>query len=890
MKFSTTFIKLGLALLCAFLAIGCTETDDSMDNRDLGYGFVQFKLYKKATRAADELEYLRDAHKITLTLVKDNQTINQTVLVEQADASISEFGLRTEKLKLMVGGYRLSGYVIYNSVDERILTGAPDNTLDIAVEQSKLLVQRLEIKTVLRGHFQFRLTKGLPAIKPQATRAGAETQDFTFDQIAKADLTFRNQETGRSFSVNNIKVKYVRDDQGSSYLKSDSLIEAQAAKYQLERYEVWDNSNKPLSTVDCRDQKIYYTVEDNKVCKADIKVPISPTALYILDYMALKKIYDDMNGENWSWKNDGFPEGGKWNFDKDIDLWYEQPGVSIHPNGRVAALNLGALNPSGPISPALGQLTALVELWLGTHNDLSRDETGSGAVYDSKYYSTWSRHLKGQHLPEYRWELYKEEMLARNPQRMPSEIFTANKMKPEAEALWNSRTKPGAFNRKPVAARPYADVMPGDYTNHLTSIPDEIGNLVNLEVIFIANGEIATIPESIKNCVSLTDVEVYNCPKMVTFPMALALLPEMVSLNIAVNTQMPAAEIEKGLDAIFSGPSKDKLQILYANNNNIEVFPESAKNLKKIGLLDLANNKIRKIYPMTSDVSPVQFFLNNNRLTSLPKNLCNWDDIEAFSIADNQLTELPNIFTINTDFYIGSLDFSYNRIKGIAGYDMNTMELTPDQDGELFRGIKATTLNLTGNMLSGGFPAAFSLSKSDISRYNLCYNNLDSIGAKGLKGLKFTTALDLSSNNIEVAPRLEDILIGQEMPFLTGIDLSYNHFKEFPTTLFNGYGITTFFFSSQIGVKDDTTYRCFTKWPDGIEQYAGLKVLKVDGNDLRVIKTFPTVLNYLAIDNNPNISLTIPSDICARIVSGSFGFVYDTTQTGIKGCTQLGIE
>lgn len=906
MKFSNTLFKLGFAFLCACFAIGCTETDDSINSSELGYGYVQFKLYKKATapaaasakasRATDELEYLRDAHKITLTLRKDNQTLNQTVLVEEAEPSIAEFGLRTEKLKLMVGSYQLLGYTIYNSVDEKILSTEPESPIAVQIEQSKLLLQRIDIPAKLRGKIQFTFTKDLSGIViPKASRAAVgDVREFTFNEIAKVDMVLRNQETARSFSITGLKCTFVRTDDGKSHLKCDSLISIEAGDYLFESYTLWDQSSKPLSITDCADKGIIYTIEDNQTCEADVKLVIKPEALYILDYLALKKIYDDMDGENWSWTLDGFPTGAKWNFDKDVDLWYEQPGVMIHPNGRVAALNLGALNPGGPLSPAIGQLDAMLEMWLGTHNDPLPEEAGGTAMsYDASYYSTWARRVKGQHLPQYRWDLYKEEMLARNP-RVESEIFRATELKPEAKTLWDSRRKPTAFTGTPKPARPYADISSGYYTNHITSLPSTIGNLVNLEVLFIANGEIAEIPEEIKNCVSLTDLEVYNCVKMVKFPMALTKLPALVSLNIANNPQMPTAEINAGLDALFQGASADKLQILYANGNNMTVFPQSGKNLKKIGLLDLANNQIHTFHPMGLDVEPVQFLLDNNKLTSLPKEICRLDGIELFSVMENKLTSFPNIFTTETEFYMGTVDFSFNDIREIDGYDMQTMELTLDRDNEKFNGLKAASLNLMGNKIKGGFPAAFSLSTTDVNRYNLGFNELDSIGAKGLLGLKFTTTLDLSSNKIEKEPTLEDILVGQEMPFLTGIDLSMNRFKEFPMNMFNGYGITSFFFSSQIGVSvsssgKETTYPCFSKWPDGIEQYAGIKVLKMDGNDIRAITTFPSNLNYLAIDNNPNISMNIPPDICALIPSGTFGFVYDRTQTGIKGCPALGI-
>ena len=76
------------------------------------------------------------------------------------------------------------------------------------------------------------------------------------------------------------------------------------------------------------------------------------------------------------------------------------------------------------------------------------------------------------------------------------------------------------------------------------------------------------------NLKSLTDLEVYNCPKMTRFPVEIAQMPELVSVNISNNAQWSAEELYKGLDAIANGPSKEKLQILYATNNNLREIPE----------------------------------------------------------------------------------------------------------------------------------------------------------------------------------------------------------------------------------------------------------------------------------------------------------------------------
>ena len=103
---------------------------------------------------------------------------------------------------------------------------------------------------------------------------------------------------------------------------------------------------------------------------------------------------------------------------------------------------------------------------------------------------------------------------------------------------------------------------------------------------------------------------------MTRFPVEIAQMPELVSVNISNNAQWSAEELYKGLDAIANGPSKEKLQILYATNNKLREIPESFSNLKKIGLLDLSRNQIETLHPLGKEVAPEQLYLDHNNITS----------------------------------------------------------------------------------------------------------------------------------------------------------------------------------------------------------------------------------------------------------------------------------
>ena len=106
---------------------------------------------------------------------------------------------------------------------------------------------------------------------------------------------------------------------------------------------------------------------------------------------------------------------------------------------------------------------------------------------------------------------------------------------------------------------------------------------------------------------SCTDVEIYNCPNMSMFPQVITRMPKLISLNISNNIQWSQKDPEglaQGLAALGNGPAKDELQILYCADNGVTAIPDSFRNLKKLGLLDMTNNKISKLPTTSSRNSP----------------------------------------------------------------------------------------------------------------------------------------------------------------------------------------------------------------------------------------------------------------------------------------------
>ena len=584
-----------LMVLAAAALASCVKEQEP-DYREQTYGYVQFKLYKEAsyeaTKADNQLEYLKDVAKIQVVLTFEGNQISQTLVAGAANDEAAEFGLRSDKLKLLAGSYEVLTFALYNKMDEVVYEGTPGaGFASFDVVAGGLTTHDLLANVVERGKVRFSLVKDMSDFQNNpATKAPVRT--YTFDEIATIDITVRSEDGVKTvfedlpaeFSIHFDETDDVEDGYQVSSMVCDTLLSLRAGTYTIEEYVAYDEGNTLLE-VNSR-VKAEFSVSDNKVTEANVPVKLYESDEYIKDYYALYEIWKALHGEEWYYNGEDYPVGSNWDFNKDPDLWGDQPGVSLHANGRVAMINFSGYGFYGHMPAAIGQLTELVELYLGSHNDSNLSQ------YDPNLEpGVGTRNRMARH---------KQFMSALHPATPVSEpiarAFAENGKSISGMEYYDSMNESEIIDQgtgrsliKPM------DMSAGKVTNGLLSLPAEFGKLTKLEQLFIANSKITTLPMEMANLTSLTDIEVYNCPDMKEFPLALAKLPELVSANLACNPQWSAEEALKGLKALATGPSKEKIQILYYLGNKLEVLPKEIKNMKKIGLLDFTSNNIRTI-------------------------------------------------------------------------------------------------------------------------------------------------------------------------------------------------------------------------------------------------------------------------------------------------------
>lgn len=889
-----------LPLLLGLLSIvmpGCSDDDENALQSE--YGYVQFKLYKSASfgaevasRAAanDQLDSLYDAKKIKVILEYNGTQVSQTLPLHSYNAENAEFGLRSDKLQLTTGTYTIIGYYLYNKLDQQILAGSAteDNTFNVV--SGGLEVKPLAIETAKRGMVQFKLEKtGL------SRAAGA----YLFNTIRLVDVTVMNTFTRETKEFKKLKVKYQEEflgpdeyekpedlqDTDDQYKKigtaqCDTTVWLPAGNYRVTSYTTYSKNGSVETALETQpvEGKTFIISDNATNTEAIVPIKLSETFEYIKDYLALKAIWEAMDGKNWSFYDDAAAHGTNWNFNKELDMWGEQPGVTLNNQGRVVGLVLAGFGAKGMLPDAIGQLTELEVLNLGSH-----DEKVGGHMYQE---SDFKNGLTEQQKKNMRYH-YEKHFLKYDPRADLSEMIVNSVNSDPTQKRINKNSR--------ITLK---DTQIGVMTSKIEGVSKAIYRLTKLQQFYIGNApvkydQIATAftdadkadspykvyseeftEDAWSKMTTLTDIELYNCPMLTQIPEFYYNLPELQAFNIACNRGISANQLREDFKRLASEEVGKKIQILYMGYNNLEELPVNSalKNMTKLGLLDLTHNKVKKLHPFGSHVRLSSLYLDHNEIETIPAEFCGFtEEVETLGFAFNKLKKIPNIFDAKSVFVMGGVNFSNNEIDGV-------------EDPANFKGINAANVTLSYNKFTQ-FPKELFTSGSPITMLDMSNNLLTEIPEGSIKGKKayLLGIIDLRFNKLT---KLSDDFRSTTLPYLTNMDLSYNCFTEVPPEPLNSANLRAIGIRHQRDAKGNRTLR---KWPTGITLCPSLTQLQIGSNDIRKVdETLTPRLYILDIADNPNISIDVTS-ICPYLEQNLVRLFYDKTQD-IRGCDALGIE
>lgn len=871
-------MKINIHRLCSVLLLAIVTIFGSCEKRseslDADYGYAQFRILKAsqleddATRASDALEWLSDAHKIKIVMQRDGSTITQTLPLTSYDKESAEWGLQSEKLRLIAGKYRIIGYYIYDNLDCEILSG--DDCGEFVVTSGGLTIKDVGVPTVKRGKVSFVLHKAMEATRNDATGG------YPFQNIVSVDISVRHKFTGVTTTFKALPTTYYEtfvegsmdealyDRNGmTSYMTCAGEEWLEAGNYAITGYTTYSDAKGKnlLEVVTIANDEATFTIEDNKHSHITVPITLSLSSDYIKDYVALREIWLALDGPNWTFHGEEYIAGANWDFNRDIDMWGDQPGVTLNSEGRIVGLNISGFGAKGVVPEDIGQLTELQTLYLGNHNELigGYSDSATSRISAMDYHNRVLSYDVRESL---------------SPALRSAHLGTAYDEEPEAKPL---------------------DVAFGNHTNGITGISRAMMRLTKLEQFFIANSPIGDdffidiesdspyydeqSSWSWANMVFLLDVEIYNCSNLTRLPLDfLTGLPNMQSLNIAMNYGISGEQLLADWEAIIDGNSGGELQILYLGFNNLRETPtyEYLKRMHKMGYIDCTNNQLETVHPFGKEISLSSALFDNNRITKIyaaeDGYYCGLSQLETFSCSNNLLTELPDLFTARSVYAMLTANFSSNRISKL-------------ENGDEWRGINTGTLNLTDNRFEE-LPPHLIGSGSSVEVLMLGANGLRNIAEGALTGPYgyMLSTIDLSYNRLSSLPEAD---FGKDnLPYLYGLDISNNAFASVPTAPLTCEGLTVLSLRHQ---RDDEGNRTLREWPTGIGNCPKMSALYIGSNDLRKVEDtdFGNIL-ILEIKDNPNIWIDV-SSICPYIKIDQYLLVYDSTQN-IVGCDALNLE
>lgn len=863
---------MSLGILATMLLCGCERQPESIDAE---YGYVQFQIVRSSqldTTRAESLEWLSDASKIEIVMQHNGSTITQTLNLYSYDKEQAEWGLLSEKIRLVVGKYDIIGYYVYDALDNKILAG--DRQGVFTITHNGLAIKPIGVETVERGKVSFTLYK-----KFDQTRLQADS-DIIFAAIGSVDVTVKNSFTQRTTTFTALPAEYYEtfvegsldeelyDRNGmSSYIVCGGEYWLEEGDYTITAYTLYsdDKGRNVMGRGSITDQNITFNVKELSTSEVTVPIYLSVEAEHIKDYIALKEIWLALDGPNWTFHGEEYQAGRNWDFNKDIDMWGDQPGVTLGGNGRVIGLNISGFGAKGIVPDAIGQLTELQTLYLGNHNELI-----------GGYDASTSARLSAMD--------YHDRFVKRDGREMLS---------PELKDVINAG---GELRPIPQSKPIRQDVAFGNLTNGITGISRAMMRLTKLEQFFIANApitdkffvEVSANSEfynerdqwSWTKFENLTDVEIYNCSKLTKLPLDLLCgAPEIQSLNLSMNQGISGEQLLADWKAIIDGESGADVQILYFNSCNLEETPDYSylSRMTKIGLVDLSSNKLKTIHPFGKEISPVTLYYDYNRITRIEPAedgyFCGLGQLETFSCSNNQLTELPDLFDARSVHSMVTANFSGNKISSLA-------------NGNEWRGLNAETLNLADNHFEE-LPARIIGCGSRIETLMLGSNGIRTIEEGALTGpySYFISTIDLSYNRLKDIPAND---FGKDnLPYLYGIDLSNNALEAFPKAPLGIESLTVISVRCQ---RDDAGNRTLKEWPMGIGKCPKLAALYIGSNDIgKVEDTISPYILIFEIKDNPNIDITLSKEVCDLIKKDYYLLVYDSTQN-IKGCDALNLE
>ncbi|BBI16215.1 leucine-rich repeat domain-containing protein [Neochlamydia sp. S13] len=260
--------------------------------------------------------------------------------------------------------------------------------------------------------------------------------------------------------------------------------------------------------------------------------------------------------------------------------------------------------------------------------------------------------------------------------------------------------------------------------NHLTVLPPEIGQLSKLETLDLQQNHLTTLPAEIGQLSELTWLNLQQ-NRFTTMPAEIRQLSKLEALDLQQN-QLTAVPAEVW--------QLSQLKQLFLHQNYLSSLPAEIRQLSNLWDLELEQNRLTALPPEIGQLSKLAFLnVGQNQLTALPVEAWQLSQLKRLRLEQNHLTTLPAA--------IGQL----SKLQTLE-LEQNHLTALPAEIGLL---SQLTWLNLKQNHLTA-LPAEIG-KLSKLEQLGLGWNQLASLPAE-IGQLSCLRYLDLQQNRLTVLP------------------------------------------------------------------------------------------------------------------------------------------
>ncbi|XP_078583378.1 uncharacterized protein LOC144866057 [Branchiostoma floridae x Branchiostoma japonicum] len=174
------------------------------------------------------------------------------------------------------------------------------------------------------------------------------------------------------------------------------------------------------------------------------------------------------------------------------------------------------------------------------------------------------------------------------------------------------------------------------YSNMLTSLPQAIGSLQKLTHLYVYHNKLANLPPGIEKLQKLTKLSIfYN--QLTALPPGVCSLPNLEVLIVSNNK---ISTFPPGVEKL------QKLRELGIGDNQLTEVPSGVCSLPNLEVLSVSNNKISTFPPGVEKLQKLRVLgIHGNQLTEVPSGVCSLPNIERLSVGGNPIRRLPDDVT-----------------------------------------------------------------------------------------------------------------------------------------------------------------------------------------------------------------------------------------------------